>query len=132
MSQPDYADLIERLAVAATDAREAVREAHEARRDLRVAVKEAREEIVGLVAMEWDDKVGAAVNESLTGLKDRIQQVQDAKTRQVIAAFDRLTNAMLRGSEGGRGEILGAGTPLEPPMRKVERLAKAPLSGDGR
>lgn len=43
------ADLIDRLGAAALDAREAVREAHAARKDLRTAMGEARTVVAGLV-----------------------------------------------------------------------------------
>lgn len=127
MSQPDYADLIERLAIASKDAREAVREAHEARRDLRIATKEARGEITQLVSTQWAEDVKPVVVEHLVKLQEKLQQVQNDKHNQIVSAFDRMTNTLMHGDTRGRGEILGTGTPVEPLSRKLIRDATAPL-----
>ena len=130
-SGQDFQDLIDRLAAAATDAREAVREAHAARKDLAREVKEAKATVEGLMAAQWDERVGEAIRADLTNLRVKLQEAQDIKTRQITASFDKLTNLILYGRESGRGLfIVPDGRPLVPAFKQAEAEAKAPLDGE--
>lgn len=130
-SGQDFQDLIDRLAAAATDAREAVREAHAARKDLARVVREAKATVEGLVVAEWDALVEEALTTSLSNLRDTLEKTQKAKADQIIAAFDTLSNTILYGKKGRGTFIAPPGHPFEGAFRKAEAAMKAPPEGEG-
>lgn len=126
----DYQDLIDRLAAAALDAREAVREAHGATKDLRHAQADVERLVGRLVDDQWDEKVEKVILEELSSLQVLLQKAQDSKTKQIMDAFKVLTDHMLYGRKGGprRGIfICPEGHPLEPEFRALEARMYAPV-----
>jgi hypothetical protein len=67
-------ELLERLERAAADAREATREAHEARTDLRAAVTEARELLAQEIEREVEVRVKREVDRQLNSLSKRVKR----------------------------------------------------------
>ena len=73
MAQPDKA-LVERLEKAAAEAREATREAHEARTDLRALINEARELLAQEIEREVEQRVKREVDRQLASLSKRVKR----------------------------------------------------------
>jgi len=67
-------ELAERLEKAALDAREAAREAHEARTDLRTIINEARALLAQQIEREVDQRVKREVDRQLTNLSKRVKR----------------------------------------------------------
>ena len=128
-SGQDFQDLIDRLAAAATDAREAVREAHAARKDLAREVKEAEAFITGLVAKKYEELIEPALRTELTTLRDKITETQEKKAAQIMRAFDRLANTIMYGTtkKGAPSSLLiPPGSQFHTAARKAADEATAP------
>ena len=86
---------LERLEAAMSECREVIRDAHAATKDLRAAVREARQEMRGLAAAEVAAHVQAEVSRQLEELGERTGAAVTAATQKVIAEFDRFGEALL-------------------------------------
>ena len=86
---------LERLEAAMSECREVIRDAHAATKDLRAAVREARQEMRGLAAGEVAAHVQAEVSRQLEELGERTGAAVTAATQKVIAEFDRFGEALL-------------------------------------
>jgi hypothetical protein len=128
VSQPDYADLIDRLGKAATDAREAVREAHAARKDLDQAVKFATVTVKDLFAKEWEREIKDATSDTLQDFQDAVSKAQHTMYDRILAAFKDLSQHLLyKDGNRGRDFIAPPGHPHEPAFRDFEKA----LRGEG-
>jgi phage shock protein A len=83
--EEDAVSELDRLEAAMSECREMIREAHAATKDLRAAVREARQEMRVLAAAE----VAAHIQAERTG------EAVTAATQKVIAEFDRFGEALL-------------------------------------
>jgi phage protein D len=72
-----------------------IREAHAATKDLRAAVREARQEMRVLAAAEVAAHIQAEVSRQLEELGERTGEAVTAATQKVIAEFDRFGEALL-------------------------------------
>lgn len=86
---------LERLEVAVGECREMIREAHAATKDLRSAVREAKEELRALAKDEVAVQVQHEVSRQLDELGERTQEAVTAATQKVIAEFDRFGESLL-------------------------------------
>jgi hypothetical protein len=86
---------VDRLETAMNDCREMIREAHAATKDLRAAVREARQEIRGLAGDEVAAQVQLEVSKQLQELGERTSEAITAATQKVIAEFDRFGESLL-------------------------------------
>ena len=77
---------LDRLEAAMSECREMIREAHAATKDLRAAVREARQEARALTADEVAAQIRAEVSRQLEELGERTGEAVTAATRKVIAA----------------------------------------------
>ena len=85
----------DRLEAAMGECREMIREAHAATKDLRAAVREARQELRVLAAGEVSGQIQAEVSRQLEELGERTGEAVAAATQKVIAEFDRFGEALL-------------------------------------
>jgi len=86
---------LDRLEAAMSECREMIREAHAATKDLRAAVREARQEARALAADEVAAQIRAAVSRQLEELDERTREAISAATQKVIAEFDRFGESLL-------------------------------------
>ena len=86
---------LDRLEAAMGECREMIREAHAATKDLRAAVREARQELRGLAQDEVAAHIRAEVSRQLEDLGERTSEAVTAATQKVIAEFDRFGEALL-------------------------------------
>ena len=86
---------LDRLEAAMAECREMIREAHAATKDLRAAVREARQELRGLAQDEVAAHIRAEVSRQLEDLGERTSEAVTAATQKVIAEFDRFGEALL-------------------------------------
>ncbi len=86
---------LDRLEAAMSECREMIREAHAATKDLRAAVREARQEMRVLAAAEVAAHIQAEVARQLEELGERTGEAVTAATQKVIAEFDRFGEALL-------------------------------------
>ena len=86
---------LDRLEAAMSECREMIREAHAATKDLRAAVREARQEVRVLAAGEVAAHIQAEVSRQLEELGERTGEAVTAATQKVIAEFDRFGEALL-------------------------------------
>jgi hypothetical protein len=86
---------VDRLEAAMNECREMVREAHAATKDLRAAVREAKQELRALAAGEVADQVQLEVSRQLEELGERTSEAITAATQKVIAEFDRFGESLL-------------------------------------
>ena len=86
---------LERLETAISECREMIREAHAATKDLRAAVREARQEMRVLAADEVAAHIQAEVSRQLEELGERTGEAITAATQKVIGEFDRFGEALL-------------------------------------
>ena len=86
---------VDRLEAAMSECREMIREAHAATKDLRAAVREARQEARALAAGEVAADIQAEVSRQLEDLGGRTREAVTAATQKVIAEFDRFGEALL-------------------------------------
>jgi len=111
---------VDRLQAAMSECREMIREAHAATKDLRTAVREAKQEIQALTEDEVAAQVRGEVSRQLEELGERTREAITASTQKVIAEFDRFGEALL-GKEtywqkaSGRRSATRPGTDVVPP-----------------
>ena len=85
----------DRLEAAISECREMIREAHAATKDLRAAVREARQEARALAKDEVAAQIQLEVTRQLAELGERTSEAVTAATQKVIAEFDRFGEALL-------------------------------------
>jgi hypothetical protein len=85
----------DRLEAAISECREMIREAHAATKDLRAAVREARQEIRTLARDEVTAQIQSEVSRQLEELGERTGEAITAATQKVIAEFDRFGESLL-------------------------------------
>ena len=85
----------DRLEAAMNECREMIREAHAATKDLRAAVREAKQEARTLAADEVAAHIQAEVSRQLEELGERTGEAITAATQKVIAEFDRFGVSLL-------------------------------------
>jgi hypothetical protein len=78
-----------------SECREMIREAHAATKDLRAAVREARQEVRVLAAGEVAAHIQAEVSGQLEELGERTGEAVAAARQKVIAEFDRFGEGLL-------------------------------------
>ena len=86
---------LDRLEAAMSECREMIREAHAATKDLRAAVREAKQEVRVLATDEVAAHIQAEVSRQLEELGERTGEAVTAATQKVIAEFDRFGEALL-------------------------------------
>jgi phage protein D len=86
---------LERLEVAVGECRDMIREAHAATKDLRSAVREAKEELRALTKDEVAAQVQLEVSRQVDELRERTEEAITAATQKVIAEFDRFGESLL-------------------------------------
>ena len=86
---------LDRLEAAMGECREMIREAHAATKDLRAAVREARQEVRGLAQDEVAAHIRVEVSRQLADLGERTSEAVTAATQKVIAEFDRFGESLL-------------------------------------
>ena len=86
---------LERLEVAVGECREMIREAHAATKDLRSAVREAKEELRALAKDQVAAQLQLEVSQQVDELGERTQEAITAATQKVIAEFDRFGESLL-------------------------------------
>ena len=94
-SEEDAVSELDRLEAAMSECREMIREAHAATKDLRAAVREAKQEARALAAGEVAAQIQAEVSRQLEELGERTREAVTAATQKVIAEFDRFGEALL-------------------------------------
>ena len=85
----------DRLEAAVSECREMIREAHAATKDLRAAVREARQEMRTLARDEVGAQIQSEVSRQLEELGERTGEAITAATQKVIAEFDRFGESLL-------------------------------------
>ena len=85
----------DRLEAAMDECREMIREAHAATKDLRAAVREAKQEMRAVAHDEAAARIQAEVSRQLAELGERTSEAVTAATQKVIAEFDRFGEALL-------------------------------------
>jgi hypothetical protein len=85
----------DRLEAAMSECREMIREAHAATKDLRAAVREAKQEMRTLARDEVAGQVHLEVSRQLGELGERTAEAITAATQKVIAEFDRFGESLL-------------------------------------
>ncbi len=86
---------LNRLEAAMGECREMIREAHAATKDLRAAVREAKQETRGLAKGEVAAQIEVEVSRQLDELGERTREAITAATQKVIAEFDRFGESLL-------------------------------------
>jgi chromosome segregation ATPase len=86
---------LDRLQAAMDECRETIREAHAATKDLRAAVREARQELRALARDEVADQIQLEVSRQLAEMGERTGEAITAATQKVIAEFDRFGESLL-------------------------------------
>ena len=86
---------LDRLEAAMNECREMIREAHAATKDLRAAVREARQELRALARDEVAAQIQPEVSRQLEELGERTGEAITAATQKVIAEFDRFGESLL-------------------------------------
>jgi len=86
---------LDRLEAAMSECREMIRDAHAATKDLRTAVREARQEVRALASDEVSAQVRLEVSRQLDELGERTAEAITASTQKVIAEFDRFGESLL-------------------------------------
>jgi hypothetical protein len=86
---------LDRLEAALGECREMIREAHAATKDLRAAVREARQEVRALATDEVAATIQAEVSRQLEELGERTGEAVTAATQKVISEFDRFGESLL-------------------------------------
>ncbi|MGO9220167.1 MAG: hypothetical protein ACLP5E_20760 [Streptosporangiaceae bacterium] len=86
---------LDRLETAVGECRELLREAHAATKDLRAAVREAKQELRSLAKDEVAVQMRLEVSRQLEELGERTHEAVDAATQKVIAEFDRFGESLL-------------------------------------
>jgi hypothetical protein len=86
---------VDRLEAAVSECREMIREAHAATKDLRAAVREAKQEARSLASDEVAAQIRAEVSRQLEELGERTSEAVTTATQKVISEFDRFGEALL-------------------------------------
>ena len=86
---------VDRLEAAISECREMIREAHAATKDLRAAVREARQESRTLAREEVAAQIQLEVSRQLAELAERTGEAVTVATQKVIAEFDRFGESLL-------------------------------------
>ena len=86
---------LDRLEAAMGECREVIREAHAATKDLRAAVREAKQELRALAKDEVAAQIRAEVSRQLAELGERTHEAVTVATQKVIAEFDRFGETLL-------------------------------------
>jgi len=86
---------MDRLEAAVSECREMIREAHAATKDLRAAVREAKQEVRALATDEVAAHIQAEVSRQLEELGERTGAAITAATQKVISEFDRFGESLL-------------------------------------
>jgi hypothetical protein len=86
---------LDRLEAALGECREMIREAHAATKDLRTAVREAKQEVRALATDEVTAHIQAEVSRQLEELGERTREAVAAATQKVISEFDRFGESLL-------------------------------------
>ncbi len=86
---------MDRLEAAVSECREMIREAHAATKDLRAAVREARQEMRALATDEVAALIRAEVSRQLGELDERTREAVTAATQKVLSEFDRFGESLL-------------------------------------
>jgi hypothetical protein len=86
---------LDRLEAAMGECREMIREAHAATKDLRAAVREARQELRAMAQDEVAAHIQSEVSRQLEDLAERTREAVTAATQKVIAEFDRFGESLL-------------------------------------
>jgi len=86
---------LDRLEAALGECREMIREAHAATKDLRAAVREAKQEVRALATDEVAAHIQAEVSRQLEELGERTGEAITAATQKVISEFDRFGESLL-------------------------------------
>ena len=94
-SEEDAVSEIDRLEAAMSECREMIREAHAATKDLRTAVREAKQEVRALATDEVAANIQAEVSRQLEKLGERTSEAITSATQRVISEFDRFGEALL-------------------------------------
>jgi hypothetical protein len=94
-SEEDVVSEQDRLEAAVSECREMIREAHAATKDLRVAVREAKQELRALTQDEVAAHIQLEVSRQLEELGERTSEAITAATQKVIAEFDRFGESLL-------------------------------------
>ncbi|MBV9384166.1 MAG: hypothetical protein JOY82_18180 [Streptosporangiaceae bacterium] len=111
---------LDRLQAAMSECREMIREAHAATKDLRAAVREAKQELRTLAKDEVAARIDGEVSRQLEELGERTHDAVTAATQKVIAEFDRFGESLL-GKEtywqkaSGRRAVARPDTDVMPP-----------------
>jgi chromosome segregation ATPase len=111
---------VDRLEAAMNECREMVREAHAATKDLRAAVREAKQELRALARDEVAAQIRLEMSRQLEELEERTSEAITAATQKVIAEFDRFGESLL-GKEtywqkaSGRRAVTRPDTEVVPP-----------------
>jgi hypothetical protein len=85
----------DRLEAAIAESRELIRDAHGAAKDLRAAIREAKEDVQALTKEQVAATVEAEVTRQLDELGKRTQEAINAATEKVLAEFDRFGESLL-------------------------------------
>ena len=86
---------LDRLEAAMNECREMIREAHAATKDLRAAVREARQELRALAKDEVAAQIQPEVSRQMEELGERTGEAITTATQKVIAEFDRFGESLL-------------------------------------
>ena len=86
---------VDRLEAAVSECREMIREAHAATKDLRAAVREARQESRTLARDEVAAQIQLELSRQLAELAERTGEAVTVATQKVIAEFDRFGESLL-------------------------------------
>ena len=111
---------LDRLEAAVSECRETIREAHAATKDLKAAVREARQELRALARDEVAAQLRLEAAQQLEELSERTGEAIAAATQKVITEFDRFGESLL-GKEtcwqtaSGRRAAAGPDTDVVPP-----------------
>jgi len=95
VGEEDAVSELDRLEAALSECREVIREAHAATKDLRAAVREAKQEVRALTTDEVATHVRAEVSGQLEELEERTREAIAAATQKVISEFDRFGETLL-------------------------------------
>jgi len=95
VGEEDAVSELDRLEAALGECREVIREAHAATKDLRAAVREAKQEVRALTTDEVATHVRAEVSGQLEELEERTREAIAAATQKVISEFDRFGESLL-------------------------------------
>jgi hypothetical protein len=95
VSEEDAVSELDRLEAAMSECREMIRDAHAATKDLRAAVREAKQELRVLATDEVAAHIRAEVSRQLEELGEKTGEAVTAATQKVIAEFDRFGEALL-------------------------------------